>query len=276
MKTQVTKAHAAATDVKDRTMVPAIGHRWRMSMTHLKASLKAATLLLLLAASATLASANNIPIPGLCSTGMNSTCSGPATIGSQDSNWSLATPYPSSGSGQSLPAPPWNLTYGPAYVNGPDSGWLPNSSTSQWTTPLSTFSVGGNYVYATSFNIPAGYDPATASISGFWTSDNEGIAVWLNQQQITNFPLPGPGDFNQPFPFTIDSSNATFQSGLNTLFFEVRNRGVGGDDGSATDTGIRVEFTSGSVGETPEPSSVLLMGSGLVGLAGVVRRKLRA
>ena len=251
-------------------------HRWQQTMRRLKRGSSAiAGVLVLAAMSATLAFANNIPIPGLCSTGMNSGCTGTATIGSIDPNWSLATPYPSSPSGQPLPASPWNLTYGSAYVNSPNGFWLPNSSTSQWITPQNENYLGGNYVYATSFTIPTGYDPATASISGFWTSDNEGIEVWLNHQQITGFPLAGPGDSNIPFAFTIDSSDATFQSGVNTLYFEIRNRGTGGSDNNPTDTGIRVEFQSSVVSPAPEPSSLLLMGSGLVGLGGVLRRKLK-
>jgi len=277
MKTQTTTHTTTPPHAHEEAVAVETKH-WRKKGTScLKRSLKAITGALVLAVmSATLASAGSIPIPGLCSTGMNSSCTGTATIGSIDPNWTLATPYPSSPSGQPLPSPPWNLTYGPAYVNTPNGFWLANSSTSQWTTPQNESNLGGNYVYATSFNIPVGYDPATASITGFWTSDNEGIEVWLNQQQITGFPLPGAGDSDKAFPFTINSSDATFQSGLNTLYFEIRNRGLGGNDNDPTDTGIRVEFQSSLVGAAPEPSSLLLMGSGVLGLGGVLRRKLKA
>ena len=42
-------------------------------------------------------------------------------------------------------------------------------------------------------------------------------------------------------------AGATFQPGPNKLFFQVRNRGVGGFDSEPTDTGLRVQFTGSAI-----------------------------
>ena len=47
--------------------------------------------------------------------------------------------------------------------------------------------------------------------------------------------------------------------------------GVGTDPAEAFD----INGTNGGTGTTPEPDSIVLFGSGIIGLAGVLRRKLR-
>ena len=228
---------------------------------HLK-TLKWILLLALIPAS--LASAQSIPIPDLCGTGRNTGCTGlQPVVGSADAHWFLATPYPTSASGQPVPLLS-TLTFGPAYVNSPVSGWLlPNGPTTLWITPQVTSSPGGNYVYQTTFTIPSGYDPATASISGWWSSDNEGIAAWLNSNTpLTGFPLPAagpPGGFDAMTNFTITHgvAGATFQPGLNKLTFQLRNRGQGGIDNNPTATGLRVEFTGSAVLPSNYPNTSL-------------------
>jgi hypothetical protein len=148
---------------------------------------------------------------------------------------------------------PSTLTFGPAYNNLPNLAWLANGPDSQWLMPHVTSSPGGNYIYQTTFNIPSGYDPATASISGWWSSDNEGITAWLNNGPLTGFPVPGSASFNVMTPFTITHgiSGANFHAGLNTLTFQVRNRGISGIDANATETGIRVQFTASGMNPAP-------------------------
>jgi len=74
------------------------------------------------------------------------------------------------------------------------------------------------------------------------------------------------------------------QSKLADYFFWDENNGIGcgggGCPSSASDSGIGTipseSFTIGGTGAgtTPEPGSIMLFGSGILGLAGVVRRKL--
>ena len=197
--------------------------------------------------SATVASAQS-PIPGLFSTGLNATGGLLPATGSVDAHWTLATPYPTSPSGQPVPLPS-TLSYGPAYVNVPNGAWLANGPNSEWIMPQVTNSQGGNYLFQTTFTIPSGYNPVTASISGWWSSDNEGIAAYLNDIPLVAFPVPGPSSFNAMTNFTITHgvAGASFQPGLNKLTFHYRNRGTGGSDLNFTDTGFRVQITGSTL-----------------------------
>ena len=110
-----------------------------------------------------------------------------------------------------------------------------------------------NYDYQTTFSL-TGFDPTTASIIGNWSSDNYGVAIYLNGVMIDAAPANPPGNDNQFFwgwvPYTITSG---FTSGINTLDFVVSN--MDGQAGSAT--ALRVEM-SGTANPTPEPSTLVL------------------
>jgi hypothetical protein len=235
-----------------------------------------ARLLFAAMASAAVMAAATIPIPGLCNTGVVGPCNGgPGTgglsaIGVADQNWQLALPAPSSSSSTPITTLS-GLVFGPnsAFVNTPNPVWLVNGPNSQWITPMVTNSSGGFFVYQTTFTIPTGFVPGTAMIGGVFTSDNEGSSVFLNGSKVlSGIVFPGPADFGSfTGSFTLNSANATFQSGLNTLDFVIRNRGAGGIDSNPTDTGLRVEFNPQlSTVSTPEPATMPLIASALIGL----------
>jgi hypothetical protein len=220
-------------------------------------------------------------VPGLCNTGLsNNNGSGPActgpleTLGGRDPNWkivfnpsqvSLSSYIPNPCAAANPPG--WvvpTLSFQQAWVDQPDPAWLPNSgsysaSASEWITPQTELSDGGYYIYAITFPIPAGETQVT--IDGQLLSDNEVGAIYLSYgapgtppssatecipfagYPYDNAALNGPSDFVPPWttfetvkaPVPTDGSPAT-------LYFVVRNRGVGGIDSNPTDTGLRVRF----------------------------------
>ena len=107
-----------------------------------------------------------------------------------------------------------------------------------------------------------GFNPSTASISGKWSSDNEGVGIWLNGTQIAGPTLDD--QFSILHGYVDFTATSGFISGLNTLEFKIYNR----DSGSPT--GLRVEM----VGSVPDGGlTVALLGMSLSGLA-FFRRKL--
>lgn len=133
--------------------------------------------------------------------------------------------------------------------------WLPDTSTSAWIRPNNGGTSGtdldpvGTYVFRTTFDL-TGLNPATAVISGRWSTDNSGTGILING---TNTGNPGTA-FNQ---FQLGYVNFTiaagFVSGLNTLDFVVSN----GTGASGNPVGLRVEFLSATAAAVPEPATVI-------------------
>ena len=100
-----------------------------------------------------------------------------------------------------------------------------------------------------------GYDVDRIDVSGLNVPELSGVTYWLNLQ------------------------NAVVPSGDPVFWDENSGKGCGGAgcpsmaSESAVGTVPGEAFTIGG-GSTPEPSSIMLFGSGILGLAGVLRRKL--
>jgi hypothetical protein len=176
-------------------------------------------------------------IPGILNTGVNDDGTLLAS-GSADPHYRLLT-----SSDQEFPGPG-------AYVIN-DSGfpippWAANGPNSKWIAPTANQSTGnqpGDYVYRLVFDL-TGLDPATAVITGTWTSDNLGSGIWLNGVS-TGFA--NDGDFRALWnAFTITSG---FVEGTNTLDFVVNNTPP-----SVSPTGLRVEL-NGTAEVLPPPGT---------------------
>jgi len=101
-----------------------------------------------------------------------------------------------------------------------------------------------------------GYDIDLVSVTGLNVPELKGVTYWLNLQ------------------------NAVVPSGDPVFWDENSGKGCGGQGcpSMASESSVGTipgeAFTIGGGGSTPEPSSIMLFGSGILGLAGVLRRKL--
>ncbi len=112
--------------------------------------------------------------------------------------------------------------------------WVANNARSKWVGPrLETSGAAGaadstgDYLYRTLVDL-TGFDPATVTITGDWSTDNEGLDILVNgvstgQRNTTQFPA-----FT---PFTINSG---LLAGVNVIEFKLNNSAVGY-------TGLRVD-----------------------------------
>lgn len=160
----------------------------------------------------------------------------------------------------------------------PFPGWAANTATSQWVSidPNGNKDYpNGDYKFTTSFTIDpnAGYDLATAVINGAFYADDT-VDIFLNGVKIGS-TLPATGSGWAPgtlSTFAITNSSA-FKTGTNTLDFVVHNTPA-----APTQMGLQITSLTGSINKSgpaavPEPTTLLLFGTGLAGMAAKFRNR---
>ncbi len=156
--------------------------------------------------------------------------------GDLDPNWTVTLPDGSS--------------FGSAIsATDPNNGWIAPTPPNTWISVAGRDAVPlGLYQYSTTFTIGAGFDPATATISGHWWADDQYASneIDLNGVKVSDFDGAIYNESNAANAlFSISSG---FVAGLNTLTFRVENTGGPG--------GLLIQDLTGSVSPIPEPASV--------------------
>jgi len=188
----------------------------------------------------------------------------PLTTGTADPNYSL-TFVPSGNSTATA------ITSAGGFPIGP---WIADDTLSDWIKPnngglgqgYADTDPVGLYIFTTTFSL-TGLNPATASITGQWATDNDGIEILLNNNPVSFVGAPNLGSWSSSF-----AVSSGFVSGLNTLTFEVDNVDNGLTYGNPT--GLRVEM-SGTASAVPEPSTILAGVSMLLPFGASTLRMLR-
>jgi hypothetical protein len=167
----------------------------------------------------------------------------------------------------SVPGGTTNLAVHTSAGGYPVGPWIGDDALSTWIGPNNDGQLdgpAGTYDYQTTFSLN-GFDPATVSITGEWSADNQGLNIVINGIATGQTTSGGDSAYQHFTPFTITSG---FVAGVNTIDFIVHN------DGGPT--GLRVEATgtASPLAVILEPPGLAALASGIIALS-LLRRRLR-
>ncbi len=189
------------------------------------------------------------PISGLYNTGVDSSGSA-LPAGSTDLHYTITqNPHPTSSS-TAVVFGDWPLgeNGGPYALNNMGSKWIRSSD----DTLSGVADVIGFYTYRLSFTVAQNANLSTLSISGLWSTDNNGTDIKINGNSLgftTAFE-----DFHTLHAFNVNSG---FQTGVNTLDFSFYDGGVTGALRVDQLTAAGSWEESPALTPVPEPATVI-------------------
>lgn len=152
-------------------------------------------------------------------------------------------------------------------VTSPPGAWRANTAGSAWISAASNGSVGLASTYAYQMTFTVGGLPSATSLSFQCAVDNFFEGYYLNGVLMSTTGCGQQASYNFTGVRTLTSG---FVAGQNVL--EFRSRGDGTTDG------LNVEITafSSQVSNVPEPATLALTATGLLGVLALARQRQRA